>query len=39
MDKQIDTIQELSLSEDVLRNLLDSEVMLIGGGEVLVNAY
>ena len=34
MDKQIDTTQELSLNYDILRDLLGSEVMLIGGGEV-----
>jgi hypothetical protein len=37
MDKQFDTPQELSLVEDALRNLLDTEIMLIGGGEALVN--
>jgi hypothetical protein len=37
MDHQFDTAQELSVTEDVLRNLLDVEIMLIGGGEALVN--
>ena len=34
MNKQIDTVSELSLNDEVLRDLLDSEIMLIGGGEV-----
>ncbi len=39
MDKQLDTTQELSLNDDILRNLLDCEIMLIGGGEVQANGY
>ena len=39
MDKQLDTTQEISLSDDILRDLLDSEVMLIGGGNVALNGY
>ena len=39
MDKQIDTVQEIRLSDDLLRDLLDSEVMLIGGGNVALNGY
>jgi len=39
MDKQANTVQELSLNEDTLRSLLESEVMLIGGGEVQANGY
>jgi hypothetical protein len=37
MDKQVNTTAELNLSDDVLRALLDSEVLLIGGGEACVN--
>jgi hypothetical protein len=33
MEKQFDTQQESSLSEDILRALLESEVVLIGGGQ------
>ncbi len=39
MDNQANTAQELSLNEDTLRSLLESEVMLIGGGEVQANGY
>ncbi len=39
MNNQINAMQELSLIDDVLRDLLDSEVILIGGGDGAVNAY
>ena len=39
MDKQINTTQELGLNDDILRDLLDSEVILIGGGEVVGSCY
>ena len=39
MDKQIDTVQALDLNDDILRDLLDSELILIGGGQVIVNCY
>lgn len=39
MDKQVNTTQELGLNDDILRDLLDSEVVLIGGGEVVGNCY
>lgn len=39
MDKQIDTVQEICLNDEILRALLDSEVMLIGGGEVVGSCY
>ena len=39
MDKQLDTTQELSLNDDVVRDLLDSEVVLIGGGESASHIY
>lgn len=39
MDKQLDTTQELCRNDEILRDLLDSEVMLIGGGEIAGNCY
>ena len=39
MDKQIDTVQELSLNNDILRDLLDREIVLIGGGDIVTNGY
>ena len=39
MNNQIDTTQELILNDDILRDLLDSEIVLIGGGEVATNCY
>ena len=39
MDNQIDTVQELSLTNDILRDLLNSEVVLIGGGQTVGNTY
>lgn len=39
MDKQFDTVQELSLNNDILRDLLDSEIVLIGGGDIVTNGY
>lgn len=39
MNTQFDTVQELSLNDEILRDLLDSEVVLIGGGEVAVGYY
>ena len=33
MEKQIDTQYVTNLNDDALRALLDSEVVLIGGGE------
>ena len=39
MDKQMNTTQELSLNDEILRDLLDSEIMLIGGGEAALNGY
>ena len=39
MDKQIDTIGAINLNDNILRDLLDSEVILIGGGEVQSNGY
>ena len=39
MDKQIDIAQALDLNDDILRDLLDSEVILIGGGQAVGNCY
>lgn len=39
MNKQISDTQELSLSDDILRDLLDVEIMLIGGGEASQTTY
>ena len=39
MDKQIDTVSELNINEDMLRSLLDSEIILIGGGDIATNGY
>ncbi len=39
MDKQFDTVQELSLNDEILRDLLATEIMLIGGGESLTNCH
>jgi len=39
MDKQLDTAIEINTSQEFLRDLLDCEVMLIGGGESLGNSY
>ena len=39
MDKQVNAAAEINLNQDALRDLLDSEIMLIGGGDVVVNGY
>ena len=39
MNKQIDTVQELDLNDAILRDLLDGEIVLIGGGEVATSLY
>ena len=39
MDKVIDNTQELCLNDEILRDLLDSEVILIGGGQVVGTCY
>ena len=39
MDKQANTAAEITLNQDILRDLLDTEIMLIGGGDVVVNGY
>ena len=39
MDKQANTTTDVNPNQDILRDLLDSEIMLIGGGDVVVNGY
>lgn len=39
MDTQIDMVNELNLNDEIHRDLLDSEVLLIGGGEVVGSCY
>ena len=39
MNNQFDTSAQVTLDQDILRDLLDSEVVLIGGGEAAGNAY
>ncbi len=36
MDKQLDTVLEFNADQFALRDLLDSEIVLIGGGEVVI---
>lgn len=39
MDKQIETTQEPSLNDQTLRDLLDSEVVFVGGGQAVGTGY
>ena len=39
MDNQIDTTQELSLNDEILRDLLATEIMLVGGGDLVHTTY
>lgn len=39
MDNQNNTVQETSLNDAILRELLEVEVILIGGGNIAVNGY
>lgn len=39
MDKQLNTALEFNAGEEILRDLLDSEIVLIGGGEAVGTAY
>ncbi len=39
MDKQLDTTIELSDEQLALRSLLDTEILLIGGGDTIVGLY
>ena len=39
MNNQFDTSAQVTLDQDILRDLLDSEVVLIGGGEAAGTAY
>ena len=39
MEKQIETTVELAQDLVEFRTLLDTEILLIGGGEVAINVY
>ena len=39
MNTQFDTATQAALDQDILRDLLDSEIVMIGGGEAAGNAY
>ena len=39
MEQQLNSVQELSLPAEILRGLLDNEIILIGGGEVATSLY
>ncbi len=39
MDKQLDTALELCLNDEMLRDLLATEIMLIGGGDLVHTTY
>jgi len=39
MDKQLDTTVELTQAQLNLRDLLDTEIVLIGGGDTIVGLY
>jgi hypothetical protein len=34
MDNQLDTVQELNLNDEILRDLIATEIMLVGGGDI-----
>ena len=39
MNKQLDTVLDINLDDQILRDLLDIEIMLIGGGEASQTTY
>ena len=39
MNSQFDTTAPINLDQDILRDLLDSEIVMIGGGEAAGTAY
>lgn len=39
MEQQLNSVQELSLTAELLRDLLDNEIILIGGGEAASSLY
>ena len=39
MNSQLDIAQDISLNDEILRDLLDNEIILIGGGEVATSLY
>ena len=39
MNSQLDNAQDISLNDEILRDLLDNEIILIGGGEAATSLY
>ena len=39
MEQQLNSVQELNLTAEVLRDLFDNEIVLIGGGESASSLY
>jgi hypothetical protein len=39
MNNQLDNAQDISLNDEILRDLLDNEIILIGGGESASSLY
>ena len=39
MEQQLNSVQELSLTAELLRDLLDNEIILVGGGEAASSLY
>ena len=39
MNSQLDIAADISLNDEILRDLLDNEIILIGGGEVATSLY
>ena len=39
MDKQLDIAEELCLNDEILRELLATEIMLVGGGDLVHTTY
>ena len=39
MNSQLDNAQDISFNDEILRDLLDNEIILIGGGEAATSLY
>ena len=39
MNSQLDNTQDISLNDEILRDLLDNEIILVGGGEAASSLY
>jgi hypothetical protein len=39
MNSQLDIAQDISLNDEILRDLLDNEIILVGGGESATSLY